>query len=308
MLHNPKIKIKFLCVLLAALALLALAGCADDDTYTPPPAETQKQDKTYESQYNSSRPVRDTWEGEDCISLTASIHVLRMEDEFISHVEISADETLLGVVAYGRSLPVRTVNGERIFTLTPNKTEATRLNDGTSFYAQLYFKGDTVPSVRVRRVFNTHTETSEGVPNPNMEAQRLLKTEEIQALNALPEIDALPDALHFASEVRYFPETGAYKAHYGENRWMTATPSDGTFEKNMQYEMEHSYYTDIRCYTDRGVDYYIIEGWPTGPDVSEEEHTFSIRWEKDGLVYDLYLIRAITSHEAAHEVIQNIRY
>jgi hypothetical protein len=136
----------------------------------------------------------------------------------------------------------------------------------------------------------------------------LLTTREIQALKILPEIDALPEALHFAGEVRYFPETGVYKAHYLAYRWITATPSDGKFEKHMQYEMEHGNYLDIECYPYKNTKYYIIEAWPTGGGVGEEEHTFSIRWEKDGYVYDLYLIRAVTSHEAAKEVVHGIKY
>ena len=99
-----------------------------------------------------------------------------------------------------------------------------------------------------------------------------------------------------------------YKALYIENRWITDTPSDGTFEKYMQYEMEHGYCLDIECYPYKNTKYYIVEGWPTGPDVSEEEHTFSIKWEKDGYVYDLYLIRAVTSHDEAKQVVHGIKY
>jgi hypothetical protein len=299
---------KRLLALFFLLVLLLTASACTTNDYTPPPAQAQKQDKSYESRYNSSQPIKDSWQGEECISLVLSLDVLRMEDEFISHVEISADQTLVGVVAFGRSLPFEMTDGIRIFTLTPDAAEATTLNGGTGFWAQLFFTGDTVPSVRVRRVFNTHTTTSEGVPNPNMEPQRLLSTKEIKALDVLPTIDALPQALHFADEVRYFPETGVYKAHYLAYRWITATPSDGKFEKHMQYEMEHGNYLDIECYPYKNTKYYIIEAWPTGGGVSEEEHTFSIKWEKDGYVYDLYLIRAVTSHEAAKEVVHGIKY
>ena len=184
-------------ILLLAAILLLLAACTAD-SYTPPPAKTMKPDKNYKSNYNSSKPISDTWEGEDCRSLVLSIHMLRDEEDFISHVEISAGEALLGVVAFGRSLPSQTVNGERVFTLTPDQTEATSLNDGTSFYAQLYFKGDAVPPIRVQRIFNTHTHAEQGDPYGNMEPQRLLTTREIKELKILPEIDELPEALHFA--------------------------------------------------------------------------------------------------------------
>lgn len=294
-------------ILLLAAILLLLAACTAD-SYTPPPAQTQKPDKDHKSNYNSSVPISDTWEGEACRSLVLSIYMLRDEEDFISHVEICGGEMLLGVIAFGRSLPCQTVNGERVFTLTPDLTEATALNDGTFFCAQLYFKGNAVPSIRVQRVFNTHTHAQYGDPYANREPERLLTTREIQALKILPEIDALPQALHFAGEVRYFPETGVYKAHYIENRWITATPSDGKFEKHMQYEMEHGYCLDIECYPYKNTKYYIIEGWPTGPDVSEEEHTFSIKWEKDGYVYDLCLIRAVTSHDQAKQVVHGIKY
>ena len=300
---------KRLLALFFLLALLLTAVACTTNDYTPPPAQAQKQDKSYESRYNSSQPIKDSWQGEECISLVLSLDVLRMEDEFISHVEISADQTLVGVVAFGRSLPFEMTDGIRIFTLTPDAAEATTLNGGTGFWAQLYFKSDTVPSVRVRRVFNTHTTTSEGVPNPNMEPQRLLSTKEIKALDVLPTIDALPEALHFANEVRYFPETGVYKAHYLAYRWMTATPSDGKFEKNIRYEMENMPFVDIRCYPYDGVDYYIVESWPSDGGVDyEEAHDFSIRWETNGYVYDLYLCRAVTSHEAAKEVVHGIKY
>ena len=300
---------KRLLALFFLLALFLTASACTTNDYTPPPAQAQKQDKSYESRYNSSQPIKDSWQGEECISLVLSLDVLRMEDEFISHVEISADDTLVGVVAFGRSLPFEMTDGIRIFTLTPDAAEATTLNGGTGFWAQLYFKSDTVPSVRVRRVFNTHTTTSEGVPNPNMEPQRLLSTKEIKALDVLPTIDALPEALHFVDEVRYFPETGVYKAHYLAYRWMTATPSDGKFEKNMRYEMENMPFVDIRCYPYDGVDYYIVESWPSDGGVDyEEAHDFSIRWETNGYVYDLYLCRAVTSHEAAKEVVQGIKY
>jgi hypothetical protein len=76
----------------------------------------------------------------------------------------------------------------------------------------------------------------------------------------------------------------------------------------LQYEMEHGNYLDIECYPYKNTKYYIIEAWPTGGGVGEEEHTFSIRWEKDGYVYDLYLNRAVTSHEAAKEVVHGIKY
>ena len=288
--------------------LLGLIGCADDGS-TPPPTQAQGQDEIYEERYNSSEPVRDSWEGEACLSLSASIHVIRREaEEVISHVEISADESLLGVVAFGRSLPSKVVDGVRIFTLKPTDAELPRLNDGTTFWAQLYFKGDTVPSVRVRRVFNTHTSTSEGVPNPNMESQRLLSAKEIDELAMLPQLTVPFAGMCFANEVRCFPETGAYMVQYSQYRWMTITPADGKFEKIIQYEMESAHYVDIRLYSHGGVDYYIVEGWPTGPDVTEDSHTFSIRWEKDGYVYDLYLDRAITSHDAAHEIIGGIEY
>ncbi|MBQ7337048.1 MAG: hypothetical protein IJW40_01205 [Clostridia bacterium] len=307
MLHSKKIIVKILCAVLAVPVLLGAIGCADD-RYTPPPAETQKQDKSYESSYNSSVIVTDQWEGEACSSLLLHIYMLRDVEDYISHVEISAGEALLGVVAFGRSLPSKTVDGERIFTLTPDQAEATRLNDGTSFRAQLYFKGQQAPSVRVSRIFNTHTSTSVGEPHANMEAQRLLTTDQIKEISFLPQFTTMADDLHFAGEVGYQPDTGVYRVDFGNYRFLTITPSDGKFEKNMQYEMEHGYYMNIECYPYEDVNYYIVEGWPTGPDVGEEEHTFSVRWEKDGWVYTIYLDRAITSHSQGEAFVQGIRY
>jgi hypothetical protein len=210
------------------------------------------------------------------------------------------------VVALGRSLPWEEVDGKRIFTLVPDTAESIRLNDGTSFAAQLYFEGDTIPTICVTNVYNTHIHTEEGVPNPNMEARRLLSLGEINELPFFPVINALPELLHFAGEVEYIPESEMYVVYYSNSRRMTVKPTDWKFEELMEFYMENDAYSDIERYTYRGINYYIIESWPTCGGVSEEEHQFYIYWENKGCVYELHLAHTVTSHEEAREAVHKL--
>jgi hypothetical protein len=305
---------KKLCIILL-FAILFLVACTPTQQNPPlPPVPDGTTENVRTLGFNTSAPIEnDSFDGQPCRSLVISQYLFFSGDreQGLSHIEIShSDIPLLGVVAMGRSLPHETVDGKKVFYLIPSEQELPLMQQMPNMRIQLFL--DSSVSVgegelSIREVYENELWLWSGEFLINGEPQRLLRAEEIDRVAALPTFTNLPKGCLPTPEVKAFSD-GRYTHDYTMFSQLYATPSSGKFEKTMQYEMASGNFCDIQLYTHKGVNYYVVESWPSGPDVSEESHEFSIRWETNGYEYHFRLGRFITAHDEAKAIVHGIRY
>jgi len=302
---------KLIIVLLAACLLLV--ACAPQEEVPPLPSLPDGATENVRTLgFNTSKPIEnDSYDGQPCRSVVISHYLFFSGDreQGLSRIEIShSDIPLLGVVAMGRALPHEVVDGKKIFYLIPSEQELPLMQQMPSLRIQLFM--DSSVSVdrgelSIRDAYENEVWLWSGEFLLNGEPQRLLLSEQVERVAVLPTFGYLPKGCLPTPEVKAFPD-GRYTHDYTVFSQLYVKPSSGKFEKTMQYEMESGIFCDIQLYTHEGVNYYVVESWPSGPDVSEESHEFSIRWETNSYEYHFRLGRFITAHDEAMAIIEGI--